>query len=66
MAHEVTLSLASWQVVFLRQLAHERRTSMSDVVRDLVLKEKLEQESQLTQPALGAEETNRYAIRTAS
>jgi hypothetical protein len=63
MPKDMTLSLRTWQVVFLRELAHERRTSMNEVVRDLILKAKLERESGL-QPALGAEETNNYAART--
>lgn len=42
---EVRVRLAKWQLAFLRQESRERRVSMSDVIRDLILKEKVRRQS---------------------
>jgi hypothetical protein len=42
---EVKLKLPKWQLAFLRQLSRERGVSLSDVVRDLILQEKLRQQA---------------------
>jgi len=66
MSQELLLRLPPWQLVFLRELAKERNTSLPNVVRDLILKEKVDHDADLRCPAHSAEENDSYGAIAAN